>query len=545
MKKLLSLILILCMLVACFAACGTDPSVKDTDPVTDPPVSDTDPTDSESDPVESDPVESESNPVESDSTPAESDPPETEPVDTTIGKLQVGYAKVDITPAYSVPLAGYGGSSQRWSEESDESTSIYATAIAFKDANGKLAVTITVDGLHITDEEPNYTYSNIMRRLSTIDGISEENVIISATHCHSAPDFFSSGESVIRTKYNPEFYKKILNVVKEAIADCKETDIYVGSAKMARMTFVRRYFAANGSFVGTQWNNPLPAVRHESEADDIMQIVKFEREGKNDLVIVNWSTHPNSIEDNNALSGDFIYYMRKYVENTLKCDFAFFQGASGNTSMSSRIEGEDYGLNTENYGKQLGQMLGNALRKDENFTKIPSNVLIKNNMADLDVNYVNCKYDPSIPEEMQKITAASEIASAFLINQISAGEANGRAQAAGFSSVYECMQIRGAYSRIENGPKTCAFRLVAISMGELSFASAPYEMFCQNGVAIREGSEAEMTFVLTHANGTHGYIPSEEVYDNLGYESVVCSFEKGSAERIQAKIIEMINKNYQ
>jgi uncharacterized Zn finger protein len=63
-------------------------------------------------------------------------------------------------------------------------------------------------------------------------------------------------------------------------------------------------------------------------------------------------------------------------------------------------------------------------------------------------------------------------------------------------------------------------------------------------MSIRESDKATTTFVITHANGSNGYIPSADVWNNGGYESVTCPYEVGTAERIAELLISMVNSNY-
>ncbi len=522
MKKILALILAILMLTVTLVGCNNTPLgpiESDTDtsaPDTDAP--DTNPSDTEA---------------------SDTEPGDTEPPVESDKKLEVGFSKVSITPdgSYDVPLAGSGDGMQRLT--TNVMDDVYATAVAFRDMNGNLAVLISIDVLHITKGTDGKIYDNLIRQIKQIDGLDESNVIISATHTHSSVDIFSSYNN-IKMKYLPFFYKAVRQAATDAVADLAPADIYIGAAEIKNMAFVRRYFAADGSFVGTQWANDAEPVRHETDADSMMQLVKVEREGKRDLVLTNWAVHLTTVSEQKQISADFVSYFRNWMDKNADTDVVFFQGASGNTVPSSRLEGEDYGLDTESYGQMLAQKLHNELRKEDTLKKIDTNVEIKMNSDTLGLVYNHAKIAGYSQETInQCITIAEDFYSA----KITAGEANKRARELGFSSVYECGTVR-SLAKFHNFETERVVDFWAISMGELSFASAPYEMFCQTGTQIREGDKATTTFVVTHANGSNGYIPTEDVWDNGGYESVTCPFEKGTAERIAEKLIEMVNKNY-
>ena len=444
-------------------------------------------------------------------------------------RVKVGFSKVNITPDYAVPLAGDGRLRIHTSVLAD----CYATCVAFRDEKDERAIIVTLDLLHTTEDEPGFICTN-MQRVIREAGFKDDNIILSATHCHSAPNVFGS-EDVITKKYLPFLFDCVSRAAREALQDADtDTDIYVGSVKTENMTFVRRYFDADGGFVGVNWPNKNPPVRHETDADGEMGIVKFVREGKKDIIITNFGTHLTTVGffDDNALSSDFNGYAREYIENTLGAEYAFFQGASGNTVPTSAIESENLYPTTKEYGVRLAKYVQDAL---PTLKQISSHVDIKYEREEFPVY---CIKPESMPEN---VNVAVDIAEGFLTQQLSHRDATVQAREAGYANVYECMKYRGLlYWPRDFWP----FRLVTITVGDLAFASAPYEMFCQNGIAIKNGSRAKRTFVITHANGGHGYIPSIDVYDRPGYENVTCTFERGSGERIQDKLIEMINKSY-
>ena len=85
--------------------------------------------------------------------------------------------------------------------------------------------------------------------------------------------------------------------------------------------------------------------------------------------------------------------------------------------------------------------------------------------------------------------------------------------------------------------------LDAISIGNLSLATAPFELFDNNGKNIKSNSSSLMTFILGYTNGYHGYLPSSSAYDYGCYEVDNSYFKKGSAESVQNKLVAMIKEN--
>lgn len=93
---------------------------------------------------------------------------------------------------------------------------------------------------------------------------------------------------------------------------------------------------------------------------------------------------------------------------------------------------------------------------------------------------------------------------------------------------------------------TVKFTTYAISMGDVAFITAPYEMFDTNGRFIKDNSPFETTFVVTCANSSNKYVPAEWAYyeDVVAYEVRAANYPKGTAEGLADGFVEMLNELY-
>ena len=128
--------------------------------------------------------------------------------------FSVGYARVDITPTESVPLAGYGNTLQRLSQGVLDP--LYATCIAITDNSGSTVLLCTVDLINSLK-----LYSDPARdAISKQYGIDRDAVVFSAIHTHSAPDLAQSTyEPIIR--YTAQLVEKLTVLAGAALADRK------------------------------------------------------------------------------------------------------------------------------------------------------------------------------------------------------------------------------------------------------------------------------------------------------------------------------------
>ena len=113
------------------------------------------------------------------------------------GVFEAGYGRIDITPdpANSYPLGGWGdGRPSRviWDD-------FYITCTALKDENGETFLLYHCDFLKVDT-----TLSMSKNQITKATGIPAENIIISTTHSHSAPDMNQSGAIIDDYKKVPE-----------------------------------------------------------------------------------------------------------------------------------------------------------------------------------------------------------------------------------------------------------------------------------------------------------------------------------------------------
>jgi hypothetical protein len=82
----------------------------------------------------------------------------------------------------------------------------------------------------------------------------------------------------------------------------------------------------------------------------------------------------------------------------------------------------------------------------------------------------------------------------------------------------------------------------AVSFGDVALVAAPYEMFDQNGVQIKEDSPFAMTLIATLCNGGNGYIASQEcaTHGCYGFDSRYYG-GLGSAEALVADYLSMLS----
>lgn len=437
------------------------------------------------------------------------------------GGLRVGFSRLSIMPEDSVPLGGYGNTSRRMSNGSMDD--IYVQCVFLTDENDESLILLFYDAIRVGS-----WLSSTRKQVSKATGVSEDRIFCAASHSHSTPDTANVAESSI-LRYLMDLPVIAAEAATEAMEDRVPAAMAIGSTNVEKMNFVRHYLLANGTYAGDNYGdfNSAAIVRHETEADTAMRILCFKREGKQDVLLANWQCHPTFLDFGSMdVSSDFVGYFRKGVEKEIDAYCVYWQGAAGNINPRSKITEETPTKDLKEFGAQLSEyavdVYRNGLQEAES-----GPIRVTQETYTTDVNH-------SEDDKANGATVVSDIWTRT--NDRAAATEEGKKY--GIHSPYHAQAIISKLSRGE----TFDFELNAASIGSIAFATFPGEMFDVNGLYIRENSSADLTFIMGYCNGNCSYMPADYAYDNTCYEVDVSLFTKGTAEKVAAKLAEMISE---
>lgn len=390
--------------------------------------------------------------------------------------LQTGYARVDVTPADSMPLAGFGDN--RVSGEVLDP--LYITCVAFKDEAGNTFLMYHCDFLS--------AYAPLLfnkKAVAKQTGVPQDNIIVASTHNHSAPTIDADSDRFpLVEDYQKLCKDAMIKSAQDAIADLKPSKMYVTRKQCENMTYVRHFVRKNDTVNGRGGSAGEAASYkgYASQVDDNMELIKFVREGGKDILLMNWQGHPRghgtldrqfygeSQEVRKSYILSDVNQIRVPLEEALDCHFAYFLGASGNVNNSTWIAAHQLTKNYEQHGQKLAEL---AVEASANFTEVKTGTL-KRAVANIEATSKNGDEGSNIP-----------------ISVFAIGEA-------------------------------------------AAFAIVPYEMFSQSALDIKEASTFDLTFVVTCADGSFGYMPTDPTfdYDSGAYETDVTNYARGTAEQL-------------
>ena len=447
--------------------------------------------------------------------------PTTAPVKTTI---LLGYAEEDITPLVPVPLQGYGRVQDRYSN--NVLSPLMATAIAVSDEAGETVLIISVDLCNSS------TASKYRSDISLATGVPMDHIFICATHTHSAPSTGSTNLPGIRV-YNSMLQKKLVQVAQAAMEDRQEADIFGATVETTGLNFVRRYVLKDGTFGGDNYGDFSVGIEgHESEVDNTMQLVKFVREGKSDVILTNFQTHPHRTGGSKKynVSADIVGAYRDAMAESLGAKVVYITGGSGNVNPTSRIPEENIYPDYLTHGQAMAQAAMEA-----QYTPLSGGkVQVATQKVVVKINHTNDQY-AAILKEYHNLWNNGELTTAEfnkIANEVVPIKIN---------SPYHANAIYNNSRRAQGE----SFTIYALSFGDVAFIGAPYEMFDHNGVEIKDNSPFAMTIIGTCTNGAMGYLPSYLGFRNGGYSVDTTRYERGTAEQMVRNYGHMLKELYE
>jgi len=398
--------------------------------------------------------------------------------------LQAGVAKIIITPSKPIPMSGYGGRNDPFKGVHDD---IYARVIVFSDGKNKAAI--------ISTELVGISHSFWLETTEAIEkktGIKKDFIFLCAVHNHNGPtiNVYNDGNTPDVADYIKELREKLVDITIAATKKMIPVNIGVGKGE-CKMNINRR--AQNGKGQITLGQNPYGPCDHE------VGVIRIDdKNGKPLSIMMNWPCHAVVLGPRNyMITGDWPGAASRYVESKYSEDFVapVTIGASGdiNPIYGPHIDFESnnaYAFGKEAIGEDLGK----------------ESIRVSNEM---------------------KTFSTGTISAAQRVVTVPAKE----------------REEPGKYQQPNSSSKgVLEIRLSALRIGNIILTGVSGEVFNQISVRMRKQSPYTNTFMVTHCNGSSGYLVSEEAYAEGGYEVNSTRAKTGAEKAIIDGLLQLIDE---
>ncbi len=443
--------------------------------------------------------------------------------------MKAGYAKVCINPPYGAPVVGY------YEERLTKGMldSIYARAVAFDDGE-KQAVVIALDLCTLAQ----VYFDRFKDAVAEATGLDKNAIFINLSHTHTGPlvgkDFASEKRST--EAYDEFLTTSIRDAAIYALADLAESTMETAQSEAKNISFIRRYRMKDG-YVATNPGVKNPNIDHPlGTPEETVKLLKIKRDGADDIVVVNFGTHPDCV-GGEYISADYIGYVCSILEDAIPGTKAIFlQGFQGD-------------VNHVNVNPTPGEAAISTI----DFDSVPRSIRHAEHMGRIIAGAVLSVYSITEPVKTDKISYASKRV------ELPSHQENDRLDEARkiceyYDSgrkaelPYKEMELTTAVAearrivKLENGPESFPFFLSAIKLGDLAIAGIGGEPFVDIGRRINALSPFDSTILCALTNSAGGYIPTSSAYNEGGYEARGSSLAAGGDDIIVNGMMELFKE---
>lgn len=413
--------------------------------------------------------------------------------------LRAGVAKEVITPPIGTPLAGYAFEKKASIGIHDE---LYARAIVLEQGTTRAAL-VVCDVLGF--ERP--TVQKIRTIVEQNTGIPHQNVVVAATHTHSGPvGLFEFAEhkhvfSLVSGAYTGDKFdqslveiltRKIAGAVTNATHHMQEVQVGTLSGTVEDIGKNRR----DPAYV----NDPDVPVTVLEGADGPVSI------------LYSYACHPTVLhQDNRLISADFPGFSNLQLEKLSTALPIFMTGAAGD--ISTRYTRRE---TTFREVARLGSILASETFK-------VANKIVPHEVSCLSVQ------SKIVPLPVRELPSPKEAHNR--LNRAKARLTELRTQHASPAELKSAeTHVEGAQATINLLEKSRITELEHIDIemqllqiGDAAILTIPGELFVQPGKDIKAYARSKgfSLHICCYANGKIGYIPTEEVFKEGGYEAGV------------------------
>jgi hypothetical protein len=433
---------------------------------------------------------------------------------------RIGIARADITPPVGIYARNWGAGRQDLARSIHRPLTLTAIALG-STTRGQPLILVEADlggwkSLHMCRE--------FLSRLHQHFSVKPSNLIFALSHTHSAPILMDADDALPGSDLHREWMRELFESVVRTVRDALDRQIE---------GIVDWHSGRCGLATNRDLPDPDPARQRTvcgynpyGEPDDTLLVGRItDASGQIRATVVNYACHPTTLAwENEAISPDYVGAMRATIEQATNAPALFLQGNSGELAPRHQYVG-DHAV-ADRHGRELGFAALATLYGMEP----PGTHLSYAGALESGAPLAIWRHEPSKPS--QELRATDTSVALPIKNWPSAEELENRRR--------KCTD-RALEERLR---RKCNIRL---SLGDAPSFELPVHVW-RIGDAVLVGSCCEAYSVLQRElrqrfpdttivcmnliNGSIGYLPPEDLYDQDIYAVWQTPFDRGSYERL-------------
>ena len=457
--------------------------------------------------------------------------------------LRVGMAEVDITPPVGFPMAGY------YHERLAEGTidSLKAKAIVFREGDTAGAL-VVCDLIGIATD----LSREVQRRASEKTGIPASNIVIAATHSHTAPDYMKELWLYLgKEKQDPlraEYIEKLINGPIDAIVraheDAGKFTLYTGAAlQTTPVAFNRRFVMRDGSVQTWQALSNPEVVRAAGPIDPRIELlaVRNSDDGKVRGILSNFALHLDTV-GGMRWSADYPFFIERTLRKNYGADVISIFG----TGCCGDINHADPATPKRNKADYIGDSIGTSIcQQFATLSPLKSTQLhVMSQVVELPLEDVT---QPEVERAIEIVALANQGGKVAFLDHVTSYKQLILDQFLHSQPFAETAKhITWGLSRSLAGiGEQLPVNVTVMTIGDdVAIVSLPGEVFVELGLAIKQASPFRTTIIVELSNAVETiYVPHRAAYAGGSYEVTNSALQPGGGEMLVEAAIKLLRQS--
>ena len=441
----------------------------------------------------------------------------------SLGGLKVGFGACDITPRRPTPMAGYYG--VRFSTGTHDP--LWAKSTVLDDGQTRV-VLVVVDLISTNPWMVRETRKLIQEEL----GIPASHVMISASHSHTGPMLYEPEQRLAarfgnQTDEAKEYMiglpERIAKSVVQAAGSLRDRTAWYAIGRESQLAFNRRFFMKDGTVGWNPGKLNTKIVREAGPTDDALPFVAFfDEPGKLAGLLSSFAIHLDTV-GGTEWSADMPYTIQETLGKVFgpSAHLQYATGACGDVNHIDVRMGNRQGGHQE--AARIGTRLSGSILRSWNLLQPVASTRLAASHRIVRV--------PVHPHSAER----SEWAKGVLAKM-------NDAPLPPFMEMVEAYRI----ADVEAHPDGMLDAEVQVfTLGDqVAWVSLPGEIFVQLGIAIKDASPFAITSIHELANGSIGYVPTRQAYEQGNYEVISARCAQGSGEMLVESAVGQLREQF-
>jgi len=455
--------------------------------------------------------------------------------------LRVGVAEEEITPPVGFPMAGYYF--ERLAEGAVDP--LKAKAIVFRSGQTQSAL-VVCDLIGLATD----LSQTIRKRASEKTGIPVSNIVISATHSHTAPDYGkelylylgSENQPPLRAAYIKQLIDGPVEAISKAHSAAKPVRLNFGSVpQVTPLSFNRRSVMRDGSVRTWITEDNPDFVRTAGPIDPGIGVMTVRDESNRlQAVLSNFALHLDTV-GGQKWSADYPFFIEQTLREAFNSDVIsiFATGCCGDINHINPKSRE------RNKTDMIGEEIGGSIRRhvDELRPLERPNLVVKSRTVHLPLQDAT---QDEVARSIEILQMAQRKEKVDFYDHVTAYKKlmlDQMRHREPFANTIE--HITWGLSRSLAGVGAAIpVEVTVMTLGhDVAIVCLPGEVFVELGLAIKQGSPFRTTLVVELSNCVETvYIPTRAAYAGGGYEVTNSALQPGSGEMLVEAALSMLRE---